>query len=311
MTMLMNDQISMVRRLAAGVRALAMEPLFHFALVGAVLFAAHAWLNPDAEGLGPEQPTVRIGEGDVRWLTATWTRQWNREPTREELRGLVATLLEEELLAREARELGLDQNDTVVRRRLAQKVEFLVQDTARLDEPTDDELRHFYDAHSDRFRTAGRVSFAHVFFGREGREDPAADARAALAELARPGVVSGQMGDRLSIDSEFRDADEQTVAALFGPAFAAAVMGLQPGAWTGPIVSGYGQHLVRVSRVAPPATRGFADARGEVLERWREAREREQRATFLAALLQKYAVTVDESVEPLIGPLAAVMRKGA
>jgi hypothetical protein len=300
-----------VRRLAAGVRVLATEPLLHFALVGALLFAAHAWLNPDAGGPLPEQPTVRIGEGDVRWLTATWTRQWNREPTQEELRGLLTTLLEEQLLAREARELGLDENDTIVRRRLAQKVEFLVQDTARLSEPTDDELRRFYDAHRDRFQTAGRVSFAHVFFGGGGREDPAADARAALAELARPGVVSGRMGDRLSLDSEFRDADEQTVATLFGPAFAGAVMALQPGTWTGPLASGYGQHLVRVSHVVPPATRGFADARGEVLERWREAREREQRATFVAALMQKYVVTVDESVEPLIGPLAAAMRKGA
>ena len=128
---------------------------------------------------------VRVGENDVKWLKETWARQWQREPTREELHGLVIDFLKEELLAREAREMGLDENDTIVRRRLAQKVEF-VQDTARLAEPTEDDLRRFYAAHPERFSEEARVSFTHVYFSRDHPQEAAA-ARARLRPTRTPG----------------------------------------------------------------------------------------------------------------------------
>ena len=93
----------------------------------------------------------------MRWLTETWVRQWHREPTAEELRVLVSNLLKEELLSREAREMRLDEGDTIVRRRLAQKLEFLLRDTAKLVEPTEIELRSLYDAAPDAYRTEPRV----------------------------------------------------------------------------------------------------------------------------------------------------------
>ena len=116
-------------------KKLLQEPLLHFLLIGAVLFGAHAWWNRGSRSdAGGRQ--VRISESDVMWLKETWAKQWQREPNREELRGLVTEFLKEELLAREAREMGLDQNDVYIRRRLAQKVEFMVQDTSRLAVPT-------------------------------------------------------------------------------------------------------------------------------------------------------------------------------
>ena len=138
-------------------------------MLGALLFGAYAWLNRGASarqenGAG----TVRITTSEVAWLADTWARQRQRPPTREELRGLVTEYLKEELLAREARAMGLDEDDLVVRRRLAQKLEFLVQDTSRLAEPTDEDLRRLYDANPDRNSKPRRaVSFTHVFFNRE------------------------------------------------------------------------------------------------------------------------------------------------
>ena len=107
------------------------EPMLHFAIAGGLLFAADAVVNQGPPVSEEAQP-IRIGDGEVRWLSETFARQWQRSPSEEELRGLVANLVEEELLAREARSLGLDQDDTVVRRRLAQKLEFLVADTAQV-----------------------------------------------------------------------------------------------------------------------------------------------------------------------------------
>src|SRR5262245_29364334 len=98
------------------------EPLLHFLIAGAFLFGIYAWLNPSSQNASTQSHQVRIGPGEVRWVTQTWTRQWHREPSAEELRGLVMSLIKEEVFAREARELRLDDNDTIVRRRLAQKL---------------------------------------------------------------------------------------------------------------------------------------------------------------------------------------------
>jgi hypothetical protein len=280
------------------------EPLVHFIVGGGLLFAAYAWLNPVTPDVRPAARQVRVGAGEVRWLTETWVRRWQREPTADELRVLVTNLLKEELLSREARELGLDEGDTIVRRRLAQKLEFLVQDTARLTEPTEEELRRFYDAAPELYRTEPRISFIQVYFSRERRRDPAQDARHALATLRRaPNTDTGDLGDRLLVEGEFRDADRQTVASAFGPQFASAVFELQPGAWRGPIESGYGLHLVRVSSINAGRPRPLAEARAQVVERWREQKQREAEAMLFTRLIDKYDVVLDESVKSVIGPL--------
>ena len=166
------------------------EPLLHFLIAGSLLFGGYEWLNRAAPAPETEGP-VRIGDGEVRWLRETFANQWRRGPTGEEMNDLVATLVEEELLAREARGLGLDQNDTIVRRRLAQKLTFLVEDTSRIADPSEDELRRFYVEHATRYRTEPRVSFTHIFFSPERRPQAEDDARALLAMVS---AASGQRG---------------------------------------------------------------------------------------------------------------------
>src|SRR5262245_45356284 len=135
------------------------EPLVHFLFIGAMLFGVYSWLNRGKQPEGAVSP-VRISDADVRWLKNSWAKQRMREPTQDELRGLVTEFLKEELLAREAVEMGLDQNDVYVRRRLAQKVEFLVQDTIQLAQPTDEDLKKFYDAHPELFREETKLTFS-------------------------------------------------------------------------------------------------------------------------------------------------------
>ena len=282
------------------------EPLVHFLVLGALLFGAYAWLNRGASARqGNVAGTVRITTNEVAWLSETWARQRQRPPTRDELRGLLTEYLKEELLAREARAMGLDQDDLVVRRRLAQKLEFLVQDTSPLAEPTDEDLRRIYEAHLDQFQTRAHISFTHVFFNRDTRSDAAADAKAALAELSHlpPGARPTGLGDRLPLEAEVVSEDEQSVSGQFGKPFARAVFALPPGAWQGPIESAYGWHLVRVSASEPAKRREFAEVKTQVLRDWRDQRQREDSEKYYAALLKKYDVVVDESVKSLVGPL--------
>jgi hypothetical protein len=282
------------------VKRLLREPLVHFSLAGALLFAVHAWLNPAQPDARPQE--VRIGEGEVKWLAETFTRQWGRRPTPDELGTLVSGLVREELLAREAREMRLDEDDTIVRRRLAQKVEFLLRDTERLVDPSDDELRRFYEAQAADFATLPRASFAQVLFSRERRKDAVADAAAALSRMNRaPGLIP--QGDRTLLDAELVDVDAATVASTFGPGFARAVFALPAGSWHGPIESGYGVHLVRVEAIAAARPRELAEVRGQVLERWHAQRQRASGERHLERLKTKYGVVIDPGVRDAIGPL--------
>jgi len=157
----------------------------------------------------------------------------------------VTELLREEVLAREAREMGLDEGDTIVRRRLAQKLQFMVQDTVRLAEPTEEDLRRFYEANRAGFEGAARVSFTQIYFSPQRRKDAARDATDALARLSgtRP-IDAAALGDPSALEAALEDADQQTVASIFGPQFASAVLQLKPESWHGPIASAYGMHLV-------------------------------------------------------------------
>lgn len=289
-------------------KRLAREPLAHFLIAGGVLFFAYAWLNHGADDApGSAARTVRITTNEVEWLKQTWTRQWQRAPSEDELKGLVAGYLKEELLAREARALKLDENDTIVRRRLAQKMEFMVQDTVQLAEPDEAELRRFYGANRDRFQSPARISFTHVYFSRDRRGARAeADARAALQQLSAGRARVDALGDRFLAEYEFVDADEQVVSSVLGQAFARRVFTLDTGKWQGPVESGYGLHIVYVGKKQSAQPREFAAIKSEVLNLWRQQQEEKTREEYFAALLNKYDVVVDESVKPLIGPLAAV-----
>lgn len=268
------------------------EPLVHFVAAGAVLFAAYAWLD---RGRREAPAAIRVTAAEVEWLAGIWARQWQRRPDEEQLRGIVADYVKEQLLAREALKLGLDVDDTVVRRRLAQKMQFLVEDTIRIAEPSEEELRAFYAADAARYATPPRVSFTHILFRAE------AAARQGLVDLAKKSPV--ELGEPTMLPVEYAGADEREVAAALGPDFASRVFGLEPGAWHGPVPSAYGYHLVRVDERVSAQPRPFEEVREGVAEQWRHAERTKAEVQLFAALLAKYELDVDAEVAPLVLPL--------
>ena len=277
------------------------DPLLHFAVAGALLFIGYALVNR-GETDSPSTDPVHIGNGEVRWLKETFANQWQRMPTDDELSGLVAGFLEEELLAREAKALNLDQNDTIVRRRLAQKLTFLVDDTSRVAEPSDEDLRQFYDTNVERFRLEPRVSFAQIFFNPARRQNAEMDARAALVLISAVdwNDRTATMGDPTLLEPEFHNIDAQTISSLFGPDFARSVFVLKPGSWAGPLKSSYGIHLVQITDLRPATLRPFQEVRPKVLEEWRRQRENQTKAQYMDKLRNKYGVVIDDSVSPLL-----------
>ena len=278
------------------------EPLLHFVVAGAVLFGGYELVNR-GEMDSPATDPVHIGEGDIRWLKDTFANQWQRPPTEDELRGLVASFLKEELFAREAQALGLDQNDTIVRRRLAQKLEFLIGDTSRIVEPAETELRRFYDANTERFRAEARLSFTQLFFNPEKRQHAEADARAALVSISGTSADDAvAMGDPILLENEFHEVDEQTVSKMFGADFAGAIFSLKPGSWAGPVKSGYGVHLVRVTDLRPATLLSFEEVRPKVLEEWWHQQQTQAKAVYLSKLREKYGVVLDGGISRSLAP---------
>ena len=267
------------------------EPLVHFLIAGALLFGAYGWLN---RGTVEEPRVVRITAADVNWLTVTWSRLHRHPPTEEELRGLVNDYLKEELLAREARTIGLDQDDTIVRRRLAQKMEFLVEDTIRVAEPGDDVLRRFYEQHRAQYQIPVRLAFTQIYFKSE------ANARQGLRALAKHRNAD-DLGDPNLLGRDYSQADEDNVSRIFGEHFATSLFALQTGKWQGPVASTYGYHVVRIDDRQDAQARPFEQVRVQVLTEWRRTQEEQASREFYARLLKKYDVVVDESVKRLVG----------
>lgn len=280
------------------------EPLVHFLLAGAALFGAYAWIRLPENPVASKTTKIEITAGDARWLAENWTTQWRRPPTRDELRGLILDYLNEQLLAREARALGLEENDVIIWRRLAQKLTFIIDDTARRAEPTEQELQQYYEANAARFRSGARVSFAHIYFSPERRADARSDAENTLKQLLAEGATTwnASLGDRLLIRSELRDETEQSVSGTFGPDFARSVFALEAGSWSGPVQSGYGLHLVRISAMKEASVPPLSEIRERVTAEWRREREAKARERYLAELRKKYDVVADEEVRALIGP---------
>ena len=283
-------------------RRLLREPLVHFLAAGLVLFGLSALLG-ESFGAGDDRRRIEVSAGRIRQLSDTWTRQRGAPPTRAQLDGLIEDFIREEVLYREAIASGLDQGDAIVRRRLAQKVEFLAQSVASTVEPTDAELQAFFEANSERYVVPEQVGFEHVYFSRE-RRGPGAEeaARGALALLTGGGPAAAEaaaLGDRFMLQRAYPPQTRDQIRDLFGPRFAARVFELPPDVWTGPVESSYGAHLVRVRRRVPSRLPALAEVRGAVTRDLDEQRLRSAADEYYARLRARFEIEVD--LDPAAG----------
>jgi hypothetical protein len=275
-------------------KSVLLEPLVHFLLLGAALFAADAWLRPASAPAGSTE--IVVGEARVRSLAQNFRRTWQRPPSAAELEGLVASHVREEILYREALALGLDRDDAVIRRRLQQKVEFVSEEAAALAKPAEQDLAKYLADHADAFRIPPRVTFRQVFLDprkRGGALD--ADARRLLDVLngTRAPSDPSALGDGLALlEPRYEDAPQADVARQFGQEFAADLVKQPQGRWSGPVASGYGAHLVRVDALVPGRLPTVDEVRPLLEREWSNARRQEVSKAFYDKLRAKYKVTV-------------------
>ena len=261
----------------------AREPLVHFLIGGAAIFALAFWIGEPAD---PAARDIAVSRAQIAELAAGWERRMRRPPTDAELDTLVEGWVRDEVLYREALRLGLDDGDAVLRQRLAQKMDAIAGARAELADPGDAVLQDWLEANPQRFLPEYRVGFDQVFF------DSRIRAAAQRADLAK-GVREEPEGDAIGLPATNRDTDKREVESRFGRQFTRGLEGVAAdGAWHGPIPSGFGWHLVRVHERSTEMAE-LAPIRERVLEDWRFRTAGERREEAYRTLRQAYTVNVE------------------
>ena len=272
------------------------EPLVHFVLIGAAVFALYALVSDGGGEKGVNNQIV-VTEGRVSQLAEVFAKTWQRPPTPQELRGLIDAFVKEEIYYREAVKLGLDRDDTLIRRRMQQKMEFLTEPDETALTADDAELQAYLDANKAAFRVGPRIAFDQVFINPKGGDEPA-DARAKeMLEALKSGTSPAELGDPTLLPAAMNLSSLSTVARDFGDAFAQHLTTLPLNAWTGPVDSPFGLHLVRVTKRVDGYDPALADIRDAVARTWRtDNREKLQREAY-EKLRSQYEVVLPPAKE--------------
>ncbi|WP_293459388.1 peptidylprolyl isomerase [Phenylobacterium sp.] len=268
-----------------GLRRALAEPLVQFLLIGAVLFVGLSAVR------AAQKPVVRIEAQDLNQLATYWEAQMQRPPNKVELAGIIRDRIDEELLAREALRLGLDKDDMIIRRRLAQKMSFATEDLAAAEEPTEAQLRAYFTQHADRYAAAAHVSFRQVFFSGDRPHGQAE--QAARQALGMSGETKRDpSGDPFFFPLAYDGIATRDLERDYGQAFVQALERAPVGEWSGPVMSPYGWHLIEVTSRTPAPPTSFESVRDHVREAWIDERRTQANAEFMQSLRKRYKVIV-------------------
>ena len=270
------------------------EPLLHFIVLGALVFALYGFIGPDQ----PADDEILVTRGQQEHLVTAFTRTWQRPPTQSEFTGIVNDWIREEIAYREGLRLGLDSNDTIIRRRLRQKLEVLADDIVSMAEPSEEMLQQHLEENIADYSLEPVYTLRQVYFNVDERGAAAEqDAEQALLLLETDSVLTNpeDLGDRLTLPYRHVRKSQSELAASFGGSFTDNLVDLEVGKWQGPFLSGYGLHLVFVEEVLPGRPMTLEEAERDVRRDW----DNEQRVKAIDALYEELRKDYTITIEPI------------
>ena len=269
------------------------EPLLHFLLLGVVLFGAYAYSQRGRGGVESSKQ-IALSLDDLRTMDMYFESQWHRQPAPSEFQAMVEDKVREEVLYREALAMNLDKDDTIVKRRMAQKMQFLAEDVAAAHEPSTAELKAWFEKNSNKFALPSRYSFRHLYFSPDKRgknaQDDAAEALAKISSQSEDSKLAASLADQFMFQDYYGDRAPDALAKEFGPQFVVALEKLKPGSWQGPIESGYGWHLVYVDTVIPGRIPAFEEMEPDVKTAWLGEQKKQAWQKAYTEMRAKYTV---------------------
>lgn len=265
------------------------EPLLHFFLIGLAVFGLFAVF--DDSPVSVDNRTIVVSDDDANRLKAEFETVWRRPPDADEFDKLIAQFIREEVYVREAIALGLDSGDAIIRRRLQLKMEFLTEAGADAVDPDDTVLAAHMAEKSDRFARAPLVAFEQVLLDDDISRARIAEVKATLDTGADPLTVS-----RASLlPPALRSSPPQVIDGTFGTGFFDALAPLPVGEWSGPVLSSFGRHLVRVTERRDESLPTLAEIRTRVLQDWRDSFAAELREKRYEAMRAQYRIVLPDT----------------
>jgi hypothetical protein len=280
------------------------EPLVHFFVIGVLIYAAYAYTG--GQTIEDDAKRITITTGEIAALESVWKKRWNRAPTPVELQGIVRQLLRERVLSSEAIAMGLDKDDVVIRRRLSQKLEYLSQDLLGVGTPSDEELAAFFKKNARSYEQPALVTLTHIFFDPDKRGAQALEEantqKVVLANLKVAPTDARSYGDQFLLQSYYPERTYAELSKLFGSGFVETLVKLSPEEWHGPVLSGYGVHLVYIHHREEARPAILEDVKDRVLAAWQDMKRKELSEKYLSGLLERYEVSI-ESEKPALKAL--------
>ena len=271
------------------------EPLVHFIILGALLFAGHMLWQ---QRVTKADYTITVTTEEMERQALIFAGENRREPTDDDLKALLFSHVEEQVLMREAQRLGLGEDDTIIRRRLAQKMRFIIEDVDAPALPDGSELQRWFDANIEDFTSAETRSFMHIYLSPEEHgEQIEAKAAMILSKVSDTSQDWKVLGDPFMMKREFKDLRAVEAARLFGPEFSESLFQAAQGTWQGPIESAFGLHLIYMNKIAPKRVPEFGEVRPKVEAAWQEEAQRMANQNNLKKLIKKYKVDVQDPNE--------------
>jgi len=274
------------------------EPLFLFITAGVVLFVLYTALN---NYLDRDENIVVVTKADIDFVEQTWASRMNRLPTPSERQGMIDKMVKDRVMYKTALEMGLDKNDKVVMGRMAQKLKYIGNDLIRSPEPSEQDLVTYYEENKEKYIPEEVISITHIFFNPDKREDETLkDADKALQALRLKGDFDGEVsgyGDSFMLQNYYPNRSELEIRKLFGIGFTESVFELEPGKWHGPVLSGYGTHLVYVHSHQQSDVPSFVDVRDVVKSDWMTDMQKKLNERYIEGLMARYEIVFEETAQ--------------
>lgn len=265
------------------------QPLLHFVLAALAIFLLDEVRGGDArQDRGP----IVVTGAQIARMSSMWEQSWDRPPEKHELENILADYVEEEVYNREARALGLDTDDPVIRRYLRQKMELLTKGSVVVAEPSPGDLRTFFDLNASKYQSPARFDFQQIYLGPELAHDPVSQLMA-----VRAGSKPENLPDQTAIQSQMKDADEFRISRVFGVTFYDALATQDRGDWQGPVPSMFGFHFVKISRREPGVVPSFASVSEQVFADWQTAQRAQLERAAFERLKEQYEIKLELPAE--------------
>jgi len=271
------------------ISSLLKEPLLHFLLIGLLLFLLYGKVAPPSS----DGNRITVDQAAIASLASQFQATWSRPPAPEELRGLADSYVRDEILYREGLALGLDKDDPVIKRRIRQKLEVLVEEEGKTGAPTDAELGAYLGKNADAFRMPPVLTFDQVLFDPADYGNQLDSALSAAMVALKGGALPESQGRGSLLPVHLEKQPLDMVARDFGEEFAKAMESVPVGEWSGPVRSGFGAHLVRVSEREPGYLPSLDQARQAVTREWENDRRKAALETNYARLRKDYDVVIE------------------